>query len=55
MSGVAAAQWGGPTSEIKRVLTDQSVPQTAYNIMGQRVDLDTKGLIIVGGKKKINK
>jgi hypothetical protein len=55
MSGVAAAQWGGPTSGIKRVTTEQSSQQNTYNLMGRRVPSNTKGLLIVGGEKRINK
>lgn len=51
MAGVEAAQWGGPTSGIKKVLTDQSKQQATYNLMGRRVPSNTKGLVIVGGKK----
>ena len=53
MAGVEAAQWGGPTSGIKKVLTDQSKQQATYNLMGRRVPSNTKGLVIVGGKKVI--
>lgn len=53
MAGVEAAQWGGPTSGIKEVLTDQSKQQATYNLMGRRVPSNTKGLVIVGGKKVI--
>lgn len=53
MAGVEAAQWGGPTLGIKKVLTDQSKQQATYNLMGRRVPSNTKGLVIVGGKKVI--
>ena len=53
MAGVEAAQWGGPTSGIKRVLSDRSKQQTVYDLMGRRVPSNTKGLVIVGGKKVI--
>ena len=53
MAGVEAAQWGGPTSGIKRVLSDRSKQQTVYDLMGRRVPSNTKGFVIVGGKKVI--
>ncbi len=55
MAGVEAAQWGGPTSGIKRVLSDRSKQQTVYDLMGRRVASNSKGLLIVDGKKKVFK
>ena len=69
MTGVAAAQWGGPTSGIESVLNgqkEQCIRQTVYNLMGQPVVSGTKatgrgalprnkGLLIIGGKKYICK
>lgn len=55
MAGVEAAQWGGPTSGIKRVLSDRSRQQTVYDLMGRRVASNSKGLLIVDGKKKVFK
>ena len=55
MAGVEAAQWGGPTSGIKRVLSDRSKQQTVYDLMGRRVASNYKGLLIVDGKKKVFK
>ena len=55
MAGVEAAQWGGPTSGIKSMLTVQSNQHVAYDLMGRRVTANTKGLLIVGGKKQIVK
>ena len=69
MTGVAAAQWGGPTSGIESVLNgqkEQCFRQTVYNLMGQPVVSGTKatgrgalprnkGLFIIGGKKYICK
>jgi len=55
--GNANVLCGDGTTGINKVSVDAegniSVP--AYNIAGQRVSKDTKGLVIVGGKKYLNK
>ena len=53
MAGVEAAQWGGPTSGIKSMLTVQSNQHVAYDLMGRRVTANTKGLLIIDGRKQI--
>lgn len=54
-AGVAAASWAGPTA-IQNVPFEQAAGTSeTYNIAGQRVSKDTKGLVIVGGKKYVNK
>ena len=54
MAGVAAAQWGGPTSAIRKIDTGQnkqSTSQVAYDLAGRRVTSCKKGLLIINGKK----
>ena len=58
MEGAAAATWGGPATSIRHAAKADANPKTAglsYNLSGQRVSPDTKGLIIRGGKKWICK
>ena len=58
MEGAAAAIWGGPATSIRQAAKADVNPKTAglsYNLSGQRVSPDTKGLIIRGGKKWICK
>ena len=58
MEGAAAAIWGGPATSIRQAAKVDVNPKTAglsYNLSGQRVSPDTKGLIIRGGKKWICK
>lgn len=54
--GVAAAQWAKETVGIEDILNDPR-PQDSktYNLAGQRVSNATKGIIISGGKKYVNK
>ncbi|MBR1462960.1 MAG: glycoside hydrolase family 5 protein [Prevotella sp.] len=50
----AASKWGGPTTgiaEIPFVEKAGAENAPAYNLSGQRVRRDSKGIIIVGGKK----
>ncbi len=56
--GVKAATWGGPASGIATVPFDRSADvktKKAYNVLGQRVGPGTKGLVIIGGRKYVNK
>ena len=56
MEGAAAAAWGGPTASIRP--TAFTNPQSAgqyYTLTGLRVAAGTKGLLIMGGKKRIFK
>lgn len=56
--GVAAATWGGPISGIGTIPFDRSADVKStqvFNVLGQRVSPTTKGLVIVGGKKYVNK
>ena len=58
MEGAAAAAWGGPATSIRQTAKADVNPKTAglsYNLSGQLVSPDTKGLIIRGGKKWICK
>ena len=58
MAGVAAAQWGGPSSGIEGVVIEKKERETyqaVYNLVGCRVPLGTKGLLIVDGKKRFCK
>lgn len=52
----ASAAWGGPTG-ISAVKNNKNINGTPayYNMMGQRVNPHTKGIVIVNGKKYINK
>jgi hypothetical protein len=55
--GVKAAIWGGPTTGIIIPFdssTDKKGSQV-YNILGQRVSPDAKGLVIIGGKKYVRR
>lgn len=50
----AASKWGGPAtgiSEIPFVKQAEGDNAPAYNLSGQRVHRDAKGVVIVGGKK----
>jgi aryl-phospho-beta-D-glucosidase BglC (GH1 family) len=56
--GVKAAVWGGPTTGIERIPFDSSADKKGtqvYNVLGQRVSPDAKGLVIIGGKKYIRR
>ncbi len=56
--GVKAATWGGPASGIATIPFDRSADvksMKVYNVLGQRVSPDTKGLVIIGGRKYVNK
>ena len=58
MEGAAAAAWGGPATSIRQTAKADVNPKTAglsYNLSGQLVSPDTKGLIIRGGRKWICK
>ena len=44
-----------PTSIQNAPLTERTVTQAAYNLMGQRVSANSKGLVIINGKKVYNK
>jgi len=55
--GVKAAIWGGPTTGIIIPFdspTDKKGSQV-YNILGQHVSPDAKGLVIIGGKKYVRR
>ena len=54
----AASKWGGPTSGIVKIPFEQravSGNALIYNLSGQRVHSDTKGVVIVAGKKYVQK
>ena len=56
--GVKAAVWGGPTTGIERIPFDSSADKKGtqvYNVLGQRVSPDAKGLVIIGGKKYVRR
>lgn len=56
MAGVAAAQWGGPSSGIGNVVIKQKEKRphsSFYDMSGRRVSKATKGLMIVDGKKRL--
>ncbi len=56
--GVKAATWGGPTSGVKSIPFDRSADvkdMKVYNVLGQRVSPNTKGLVIIGGRKYVKK
>jgi aryl-phospho-beta-D-glucosidase BglC (GH1 family) len=58
MEGAAAAAWGGPATSIRQTAKADVNPKTtglSYNLSGQLVSPDTKGLIIRGGRKWICK
>ena len=58
MEGAAAAAWGGPATSIRQTAKADVNPKTtglSYNLSGQLVYPDTKGLIIRGGRKWICK
>ena len=44
-----------PTSIQNAPLTERTATQAAYNLMGQRVSANSKGLVIINGKKVYNK
>lgn len=53
--GCKAASWGSATG-ITTVSSDPIASDTpAYNLLGQRVDPSTKGVVIAGGRKYINR
>lgn len=47
---------GGDTTAIESIITDQTVDENApiYNVMGQRVTKEYKGILIQNGKKFVN-
>ena len=56
--GVKAAVWGGPTTGIERIPFISSADKKGtqvYNVLGQRVSPDAKGLVIIGGKKYVRR
>lgn len=52
-----AINFGGETTGISKVATEQTVPENTamYNLAGQRVSNSYKGIVIRNGKKFINK
>ena len=57
-AGVTSTTWGGPTSGISTVPFDRSADSkdaATFNILGQRVSPDAKGLVIIGGKKYVRR
>ena len=56
IEGCAAATWGGPTSGIRCINSSAATTKATgqcYNLAGQRVAADTKGILIIDGKKRI--
>ena len=56
--GVAAATWGGPTSDVVRVPfrpTPDARSRQLYNLSGQRVSSGVRGLVVSNGVKYLQK
>jgi hypothetical protein len=56
MTGVAAAQWGGPTSGIERVSNGQKercARQTVYNLRGERLEVRGERLEVRGERLEV--
>lgn len=55
--GVKAAAWGGSSTGISAVVVDNTTEEDtpAYNIMGQRVSRYAKGIVVINGRKYVNK
>ncbi|MBR0038252.1 MAG: hypothetical protein IJP70_11535 [Bacteroidales bacterium] len=51
----AAATIGAGEAALNEIAADNANGKVAYNILGQRVAANTRGLVIVNGKKVINK